>query len=105
MRLNVDYYLAFDNISTISKNQSDFLCSAITGVSISKRKTYPNNKLNTVQIKRGICLNGISPFIKRADLSERTIFITTKLIQSNTRIGDTDFWESFSKDLPYILGD
>lgn len=104
VRLNVDYYLAFDNISTISKNQSDFLCSAITGVSISKRKTYSNNKLNTVQIKRGICLNGISPFIKRADLSERTIFITTKLIQSNTRIGDTDFWESFSKDLPYILG-
>lgn len=104
VRLNVDYYLAFDNISTISKNQSDFLCSAITGVSITKRKTYSNNKLNTVQIKRGICLNGISQFIKRADLSERTIFITTKLIQGNTRIGDIDFWESFSKDLPYILG-
>ena len=104
VRLNIDYYLAFDNISTISRNQSDFLCSAITGVSITKRKTYSNNEPNTVQIKRGICLNGISPFIKRADLSERTIFITTKLIQSNTRIGDTDFWESFSKDLPYILG-
>lgn len=104
VRLNQDYYLAFDNLSSISKKQSDFLCAAITGVTSSNRMKYTDNTINSVYIKRGMCLNGISPFVQKADLAERVLFFTAKLIKDTSRISDMTFWKDFSADLPYILG-
>lgn len=60
--------------------------------------------INSVYIKRGMCLNGISPFVQKADLAERVLFFTAKLIKDTSRISDMTFWKDFSADLPYILG-
>ena len=51
-----------------------------------------------------MCLNGISNFVFRADLAERILFFTTKLIRESNRLGDNEIWDSFNEDLPYILG-
>lgn len=65
---------------------------------------YTDNIINSVYIKRGMCLNGISPFVQKADLAERVLFFTAKLIKDTSRISDMTFWKDFSADLPYILG-
>lgn len=65
---------------------------------------YTDNTINSVYIKRGMCLNGISPFVQKADLAERVLFFTAKLIKDTSRISDMTFWKDFSADLPYILG-
>ena len=65
---------------------------------------YTDNTINSVYIKRGVCLNGISPFVQKADLAERVLFFTAKLIKDTSRISDMTFWKDFSADLSYILG-
>ena len=49
---------------------------------------YTDNTINSVYIKRGMCLNGISPFVQKADLAERVLFFTAKLIKDTSRISD-----------------
>lgn len=104
IRLNLGYYAAFDNLSNITAKQSDFLCSVITGVTYSNRKQYTNQEIDSSRIRRGMCLNGISNFIHKADLAERVLFIRTKLFNYENKLTDDDIWNSFNKDLPYILG-
>ena len=60
--------------------------------------------INSVYIKRGMCLNGISPFVQKADLAERVLFFTAKMIKDTSRISDMTFVKDFSANLPYILG-
>ncbi len=104
VRLNNSYYTAFDNLSKLSAKQSDFLCSVITGVSWTDRQYYTNKNIDCSHLKSSMCLNGISNFVFRADLAERILFFTTKLIRESNRLGDNEIWDSFNKDLPYILG-
>ena len=56
---------------------------------------YTDNTINSVYIKRGMCLNGISPFVQKADLAERVLFFTAKLIKDTSRISDMTFWKTF----------
>ena len=104
VRLNNSYYTAFDNLSKLSAKQSDFLCSVITGVSWTDRQYYTNKNIDCSHLKSSMCLNGISNFVFRADLAERILFFTTKLIRESNRLGDNEIWDSFNEDLPYILG-
>ena len=104
VRLRYGHYLVFDNLSTVTQKQSNYLCGIVTGTSASERVKFSNNEVTTTRLHCGMCFNGISPFFKRADMAERTIFITTKLIQGENRLTDKDIWEHFSEDLPDILG-
>ncbi len=106
VRLNANYYTAFDNISKLSAKQSDFLCSVMTGVSWTDRQYYTNKSIDCCHLKSSMCFNGISNFVFRADLAERILFFNTKLFvdNGNKRFGDEEVKNSFEKDLPYILG-
>ena len=104
VRLSYGHYLVFDNLSTVNQKQSNFLCGVVTGTSTSGRVKFSNNGITTTKLHCGMCFNGITPFFKRADMAERTLFLTTKLIQGKKRLTDKSIWENFSKDLPEILG-
>lgn len=101
-RLNSTYYAAFDNLSYLTKKQSDFLCGAVTGTAVTKRKLYENNTSITVKLKGNLCLNGITDFVKRPDMAERCLFFKTERLREK-RIPEGDFWSSFEEDKPYIL--
>ena len=54
-----NYLLAIDNVSSLPKDASDLLCSAVTGASVVKRALYTNNDASVVSFKNCILLNGI----------------------------------------------
>ena len=104
VRLNACYYTAFDNISRLTDKQSDFLCKVVTGTSSTERQYYTNKDIDCTHLKSSMCLNGISNFVFRADLAERVLFFSTKLIRDSNRLEESEIWDAFNKDLPYILG-
>lgn len=101
--LNKSYYVSFDNMSSLSKKHSDFLCSVVTGTAVVSRKKFCDDAAFIISLKKGFCLNGITQYVKRDDLAERMLFLNTQTI-STTDIKEETLWENFEKDLPYIMG-
>lgn len=102
-RLSSAYYVAFDNLSKLTKRESDFLCKVVTGASFSKRALYSNNNVFTVKIKKPISINGIVDVVESPDLAQRCVFFQTVAIDDNARKVDERFWQEFDQDKPIIL--
>ena len=102
--LNNRFMPNFDNVSFITPTNSDILCRAVTGEGLSKRKLYSDSTEIIYAYRRKIILNGISFGMNRSDLMERCIVYETKAPTSLERITEEEFNETFSKLLPYLLG-
>lgn len=98
------YLVCFDNVRDITENQSDILCSAITGSTATKRSLYTNNDLYVQKLHNTVVLNGISVIPKESDLAERFLVIELKKLTGQELQREKDFWSNFSETLPYILG-
>lgn len=98
------YLVCFDNVRDITQDQSDLLCSAITGATATKRSLYTNNDLCVQKLHNTVVMNGIALAPKESDLAERFLVVTLDKIDSAKRKREKDFWNSFHKMLPYILG-
>lgn len=101
---NSQYLLAFDNLSGISKEGSDLLCVVSTGGVMTARKLYTDSEEIIVDLKKTVILNGIDEITKRQDLVSRTIFIETPKLNSENKKTESEIWEGFYKDYPYIFG-
>jgi len=104
VQLNACYYAAYDNLSKISNDMSDFLCSVITGGSYTSRKKYDDEQTHTITLKRGMCLNGIGNFVINDDLVDRVLFFNTKAFIKSANEYESDLEIYLNNDLPYILG-
>lgn len=69
---NNNYFLVFDNLSYLSRNQQNLLCVACTGGSDEKRSLYTDNDICVMSFRNCIILNGIEQAVKRSDLISRT---------------------------------
>ena len=98
------YLVCYDNVRSISQEQSDTLCIAVTGSTVTKRALYTNNDLCVQKLRNVVVINGISAIPKEADLAERFLVVTLDKIDGSKRKREKDFWDSFHKSLPYILG-
>ena len=98
------YLVCFDNVRDITESQSDILCSAITGATSTKRSLYTNNDLYVQKLHNTVALNGISVFPKESDLAERFLVIELKKLTGQELKREKDFWSSFNRTLPFILG-
>lgn len=98
------YLVCYDNVRSISQEQSDTLCVAITGSTVTKRALFTNNDLCVQKLRNVVLINGISAIPKEADLAERFLVVTLDKIDGAKRKREKDFWDSFHKTLPYILG-
>jgi len=103
--LNNRYLASFDNVSHISKEQSDIFCRAITGNSNTKRKLYRDNEESVQSFMRKIVLNGIMPNLDYEDLQSRTIFYERETPDSKNRITEDVLNEKFNELLSYVLGE
>lgn len=103
VRLNSAHYLAFDNLSGLSKPLSDYFCGVATGISTTKRMHFENFDTVTMKLEKPICFNGILDFVKQPDLAERSLFFNTKKFNPATRRELGEFRASFEADKPYIL--
>ena len=96
--------LLFDNLSKIPGKVSDDLCRLITGDAFVTRTFYTNNGDTIFRSKRAIMMNGIVPFIQRADLLDRAIILDLKPIKKMDRMPEDELWAKFDAERPKILG-
>ena len=104
LHLNNRYLGSFDNVSRISKDQSDVFCRAITGNTNSKRKLYTDEDESILSFKRKIVLNGIVPNLDYPDLQSRLIIYEKESIDEKYRLTEEQLNEKFERLLPNVLG-
>lgn len=98
------HFLFFDNVSHVNEDSSDTICKAITGSGFSKRRLFKNDEDIIYKFQRCIGINGINLVTIRPDLLERSLLIELERIDSANRKHEKEIYDSFKKDLPFILG-
>jgi len=97
-----NYFVAFDNISTLSKGFSDVLCRACTGDGFTKRKLFTDDEDIVFTYRRTIALNGINIAATKADLLDRSLLIGLERVSYFGR--EQGYWPRFEEARPRILG-
>lgn len=104
IRLHNSYFVTLDNLSYLSKKDSDLLATAISGSTAVRRQLYRDTNEILLNLHSIIAMNGIHVVARESDLLDRVILFHLE------RIGETQFrseekiWAQFNKDLPSILG-
>jgi hypothetical protein len=101
---NNGHLLAFDNLSDLPRWLSDALCRIASGGSFAVRQLYTDDEEVLFRAARPTLLNGIEDVIIRADLADRTIFLSLGLIGDEQRRSEADLWRDFEFARPRILG-
>jgi phage/plasmid primase-like uncharacterized protein len=96
--------VVFDNLSGLSGSLSDALCRVSTGGGFSTRMLYTNDEERLFNYMRPIILNGITTYIYRSDLADRTITVELEPIPEEKRKPESKVNAAFEKDVPAILG-
>lgn len=98
------WVVAFDNVSRLSPEISDALCTIATGGAYTKRANYTDGEEAVFSVQRPMMLNGIGDVISRQDLMDRAIVIGTPYIAEEQRRDEAEFWRDFEEDRATILG-
>jgi|GEM_PF-6856220 len=99
------YVLAYDNLSTVRGEVSDWLCSIATGGGIQGYKLYREAQEYTIKARCPILLNGIGDIASRPDLLDRSLPIRFLRIDgTGRRRSEEELDEQFNAALPGILG-
>jgi hypothetical protein len=92
---------AFDNVTAMSNEQSDWLAQLATGYATSDRTLYTNADEFNISVSRPFIINGIDT-ADRGDLLSRVTTITLPAIDAYSTIEDMD--RRFDEAWPAILG-
>jgi hypothetical protein len=99
---NNSHLLSFENISKLSHSLSDNLCRLATGGGYRIRRLYENADETLFDATRPIVLNGISNFVVRGDLQDRSIVLP--LTPMANRITESDLYADFERQRAGIFG-
>lgn len=95
--------VAFDNISYLSDSLADAMCRLSTGAGFGTRALYTDDEEFLFEGKRPQLLNGISNFISRDDLGDRSAVLKIPVLDS--REPEVEFWAAFEAAKPGLLAD
>lgn len=98
-----NWFASFDNISQLSKKESDIFCRASTGAGIAKRKLFKDDQDVFYNIKHCVALNGIDYKIPKSDLMDRSIIIELDPISSRDRLSEKKLHSLFEEKRPSIV--
>jgi hypothetical protein len=96
--------VVFDNLSSLADWISDSLCRLSTGGGFATRALYTDLDEVLLRVIRPVILTGIEEVVNRADLADRTIFLTLAPIPKEKRRPETELWAAFARVWPRILG-
>jgi Domain of unknown function (DUF3854) len=96
--------LLYDNLSYLSPETSDLMCSMSTGGGHVERALYSNDELTVWSFKRPQILTGIDEIATRGDLLDRSLMIELSPIAGGHYRAETDYWEDFTTCHPALLG-
>jgi hypothetical protein len=98
------WLMAYDNITALPGWLSNGLCGLSTGTGFSIRSLGTDDDEIIFVAQRPIIINGISDFVDRADLADRSYFLHLPRISWSMRRTEEAFWADFDRDCPLILG-
>jgi len=97
-----NHLLSFENLSHITSDMSDALCTIATGGGTAGRTLYTNDEETILEAHNPVVINGIGAVVLRQDLLDRTISICLPTIEQ--RRTEEDLKEGIEKFLPSIFG-
>jgi hypothetical protein len=97
-----NHLLSFENLSNISNDISDALCTVATGGGTAGRTLYTNDEETILEAHNPVIINGIGAVVLRQDLLDRTISICLPTIEQ--RRTEKDLNENIERYLPSIFG-
>ncbi|MEX0641664.1 MAG: ATP-binding protein [Pirellulales bacterium] len=95
---------AFDNLSGVSANLSDALCSLTTGGGFATRELHTDDEEKLFTAQRPVLLNGIDEVATRPDLLDRAICLTLPVIPPHQRQDEESLRAQYERLRPGILG-
>jgi hypothetical protein len=101
---NNGHVLAYDNLSRLPFWLSDALCRLASGGSLGLRQLFTDEDEILFHAIRPAILNGIEDVVCRADLADRTIFLTLEPISDDQRRSENELWREFEIVRPRLLG-
>lgn len=98
---NSSLLVSYENLSYLSPDMQDTLCSLATGVGYSTRTLYTNSDETTMQLKTPVILNGIAVVVTAQDLLDRTIHIDAPRLSQY--IAEAELNERWDKVYPSLF--
>lgn len=93
----------WDNLTGVSGESSDLLCSLITGGGRERRRLYSDDGLTSMAVRRPVGLTAVGrPAGLRADAMDR--LITVELDAPAERLSDDELQRRFNEAHPRLLG-
>ncbi|MEZ9275520.1 ATP-binding protein [Vibrio sp. 10N.286.54.B2] len=102
--INSMYLAVFDNLRSLTKEQSDILCTAATNGSTAKRELYTDTQLTVLQLHSPLILNGIHDYIKESDLASRCVHIKLKPMPEGERRTEQELKKELDALKPNLFG-
>lgn len=99
-----NYMPCFDKLDGFSSEKSDLLCTACTGGSFSRRMLFTDDDEAILSFKRCVSLNGINVVVTKSDLIDRSNLLELERISEDNRKEESEVWQAFEEDKPYIVG-
>ena len=96
------HFLAYENVSKLSKPMSDHLCRMATGGSFRGRRRFTNTDENLHRGGRPMAFEGIHNVVKEPDLLDRVVAIETERVAEYE--DDAVLDRAFERARPRILG-
>ncbi len=99
-----NWVLSFNNLSRLSANQQDALCTISTGGGYTTRQFYTNDKEIAIDVKRPVMMNGLISPVTAEDLIDQCILIKLRKIPTSKRKTKKDLEAEFDKHVAQIFG-
>ena len=97
-----NWLVSFNNISHLTPQQQDALCTLATGGGFAARTLYTNADETLVECKRPVVLNGIVPTVTAQDLTDRVVYV--ELPEVSRYREETELNAEFEAATPGIFG-
>ena len=96
-----NHVISLENLSGITPELSDALCTISTGGGQAGRLLFTNGEEHIIEAHNPVMLNGIGAVVTRPDLLDRTIAVCLPVI--GQRITETEHSEAVDRSAPSIM--
>ncbi|OFC41659.1 hypothetical protein BAE29_02155, partial [Acidithiobacillus caldus] len=96
------HLISYENLSSLTNDQSDALCTICTGGGYASRRFFTNGEEHLLEAHNPVALNGISPVVIRPDLLDRSISVALPVITH--RRTEREVQEALNRAAPRIMG-